>query len=54
MSARDVTTPVPGESVVAIREIVPPFAVEGSTMMDLPPREAVAPRTKSTWPPTPL
>ena len=30
-----------------------PLTVEGMAMMDTPPLLAEAPRTKSTWPPTP-
>ena len=36
------------------REIAPPLAVDGQTMIDLPPSEAKAPRMKSSWPPEPL
>jgi len=36
-----------------MREIFPSFAVEGSAMIGLPPRERRAPRMKSTWPPKP-
>ena len=34
--------------------MAPWAAVEGMAMSDLPPRLILAPRTKSTWPPTPL
>ncbi len=36
-----------------MREISPSFAVEGSAMIGLPPREREAPRMKSTCPPKP-
>jgi hypothetical protein len=36
-----------------MREMVPPFAVEGRTMIALPPRERLAARMKSSCPPVP-
>ena len=36
-----------------MRLIVSPLAVAGSTIIDVPPLEAFAARTKSTWPPGP-
>jgi hypothetical protein len=52
-SARLVTTPEPSARTSTMREILPSFAVEGSAMIGLPPRERLAPRMKSTWPPKP-
>lgn len=49
-----VTTMPGGASVGTMRLAVPPAAVEGSAMMGRPPRLCAAPRTKSTWPPSPL
>ena len=37
-----------------IREIVPSRAVDWQAMIDFPPFDAAAPRTKSSWPPDPL
>ena len=34
-------------------DTAPLAAVDGKAMMDTPPLEADAPRTKSTWPPAP-
>ena len=56
MSFLLVLTCVPGARVIGTtREIVPSTAaaVDGSTMMALPPRERLAARTKSDWPPVP-
>jgi hypothetical protein len=36
-----------------MQDTVPFFAVEGTTMMALPPCERLAARMKSTWPPVP-
>jgi len=38
---------------VTMREIVPPFAVDGSAMIGLPPSDSAAPRMKSICPPIP-
>jgi hypothetical protein len=35
-----------------MRDRLPPEVVEGRAMIDSPPGDLVAPRMKSTWPPT--
>jgi len=39
-------------SRATMRDSVPPLAALGSAMIDAPPGERPAARTKSTWPPT--
>jgi len=54
MCPREVTTPAPGVSVAAMREMLPSLpAVEGNAMIGTPPAERAAPRKKSNCPPIP-